>query len=372
MHDATPCSSIHCTSPAAQVLPRVSRRAAVRLSVVAFGLVLLLRAGVPAWATDPTANYPAAPPAVIAPAPPVSVLPPALVSPVLAPGATTKPDFHDEASSVDVYAVLTDDMFPTEWHDPDVAVSAQPLAASERDRLVRLMKIALSKYPPELLKASLSRVYLVGGLRFEGIDAAATNSATCLYIEDEADNPHYTDCYTDRFIEDSFHHEFAHLLQRSYREQWDPKGWIDCNPRAFSYREESGVEAVRSGKDSEEPTDDWNRQGFLCEYGASDAAEDFATIAADLLIGDDDFWKRADKFPALKAKINVAIGFYAKLSDRFNEAYFRSLHPGIAYVPPPTPAATMTASATPVAPPAPASTTPPPPAPGSTDPAAKP
>ena len=122
-----------------------------------------------------------------------------------------------------------------------------------------------------------------------------------------------SDCYTDRFIEDSFHHEFAHLLQRSYREQWEPKAWIDCNPRAFSYREESGVEAVRSGKDSEEPTDEWNRQGFLCEYGASDAAEDFATIAADLLIGDDDFWKRADKFPALKAKINVAIGFYAKL-----------------------------------------------------------
>ena len=370
MHDATPCSSIHCTSLALRVLRRVPGRVVMRVSATVLGLALLLRASVPVRADDPPPNLPAAPPAVVVPAPLATVPTPTLAPPTLAPGATTKPDFHDAASSVDVYAVLTDDMFPTEWHDPDVAVSAQPLATSERDRLIRLMKIALSKYPPELLKASLSRVYLVGGLRFEGIDAAATNSATCLYIEDEADNPRYADCYTDRFIEDSFHHEFAHLLQRSYREQWEPKAWIDCNPRAFSYREESGVEAVRSGKDSEEPTDEWNRQGFLCEYGAADAAEDFATIAADLLIGDDDFWRRADKFPALKAKINVAISFYVKLDDRFNEAYFRSLRPGIAYVPPPTLPATLTASATSAAPTNPA--TPPPAAPGSTDPAAKP
>jgi hypothetical protein len=239
-------------------------------------------------------------------------------------------------SQVDVYDVITTDMFPAAWRVPPIAASAQPMAETERERALRLVKVALSKYPPQFLQANLKQVYLVGGLKFKGISAAATNSTNCLYIEVAANNP----AYTDQFIENSVHHEFGHLLQRKYRKQWSRDAWSACNPPGFRYGSASGVDAVLSGHASGTWTDDWNRKGFLSEYGASNASEDFATIAAKLLLGDSAFWNRVDMFPALKAKVAVTISFYTSLNNRFTETYFRNLHVGVPYLTPLPPTVT--------------------------------
>ena len=252
-------------------------------------------------------------------------------TPIDAP-VVARPIYHDAASQVDVYDVVTDDMIPATWHGPLIAASALPIAAAERDRALRLVKVALSKYPPEFLQTNLKRVYLVGGLGFKGIKAAATNSTSRLYIVAMANNP----LYNDQFIENSVHHEFAHLLQRKYRREWSADAWAACNPTDFRYAARSGVEAVLTARASGRVTDDWNLRGFLSEYGASNADEDFATIASKLLLGDNTFWNRVNTFPALKAKVAVAIAFYAKLDNRFTEAFFRSLHMGMAYVEPPS------------------------------------
>ena len=114
--------------------------------------------------------------------------------------ADAEPFYHDAASGVDVYDVVTDDMFPAYWRTPPIAASALPIAATERDRMLRLVKVALSKYPPTFLQANLKRVYLLGGLKFSGIAAAGTNSAGRLYLRVTANNALYTDPVLEKYV----------------------------------------------------------------------------------------------------------------------------------------------------------------------------
>ena len=166
-----------------------------------------------------------------------------------------------------------------------IAAGAKPLAASEAARAVRLVRAALSKYPTDVLRLNLERIYVVGGLRYEGIEASGTNSATRLYIVIEAGNP----LYTDGFIEESLHHEFAHLLRRNYPDLFDEPAWRSVNPLSFHYGAASGVEAVKTGHASLDASDDWNRLGFVNEYAAGDIDEDFAMTCGCLFVGDGDF-----------------------------------------------------------------------------------
>jgi hypothetical protein len=251
--------------------------------------------------------------------------PPATVPAVLAPA------WRDPASGVDVYTGADPSMFPAEWLAPTIAASAQPLASSEAERALRLVKVALSKYPVGLIRLNLERIYLVGDLLFQGIAAAGTNSDGRLYLRIDAGNP----LYTDATIEANLHHELAHILRRNYAFLWNDTVWAGCNPSGFRYVASSGVEAVRVGRASQLPADPVNDQGFWSEYAASDLSEDFATVGGELMAGDAEFWARVDRFPALRAKVGTAIDFYSQLDERFSEAYFRGLRPHTAYLPVP-------------------------------------
>ncbi len=243
------------------------------------------------------------------------------------------PVWQDPVSHVDIFDASNEAIFPASWRSSETAASASPISPSARRRALRAVRVALSKYPPQFLQTNLKRIYLLGDLKFEGIVAAATNSADAVYITVSDNDP----LYTDAFIEDTLHHEFGHLLQRNYREQWSESDWAMCNPPDFQYSSRDGVEAVRSGQASLTMSDEWNQQGFLSEYSASFATEDFATVSANLFLGEPNFWRRVDTFPALKNKINVAIAFYRKLDPHFDDAYFRRLSVNHIYVEQPVP-----------------------------------
>ena len=272
--------------------------------------------------------------AQVAPPLPVAPASPAAPATPLPPTAQPATPFRDDASGVGVYTTLDDQIFPALWRTPTIAAAADPLpAATDTARLVRLMRVALSKYPPDLLRGNLERVYLVGDLRFQGIHAAGTNSANRIFIKVEPANR----LYTDAFIEESFHHEFAHILRRNYDEQWDETAWTKANPADFHYGAPSGVEAVQSGHASLWYSETWARRGFLSEYAASDISEDFATIGGGLFTGDPVFWKWVERFPLLKAKVQVALAFYTRIDSNLTELYFRALRPGVLAVPPAAP-----------------------------------
>lgn len=86
-----------------------------------------------------------------------------------------------------------------------------------------------------------------------------------------------------------------------------------------------GVGAIKAGKTSLWPVDEWNRRGFFSEYAASDVSEDFATVGGALFEGDTQTWPAVDRFPALSAKVKAGIAFYTRIDPSLTEAYFRTL-----------------------------------------------
>ena len=290
-----------------------------RLYLVPHGIVTLAAVFALSFPSVAAAQTPPTPPSV--PALPSVPTPP--IMPLAVPLSI------DEATGVGIYSALDDETFPVSWRGGTIAASATPTTPVEAERVRQILLIALRKYPAAFVRANLERIYIVGTLRFQGISAAGTNSATRIYLRVVAGNARYT----DTFLEESFHHEFAHMLRRNFMDRWNAAAWTACNPFGFQYGSSSGVEAIRNGKTALALSDEWNQRGFLSEYATSDMSEDFATVGGNLFTGDASFWATVDHFPALLAKLRVGMGFYQKMDPAFSENYFRSLRAGV--VPPP-------------------------------------
>ncbi|MEM0925980.1 MAG: hypothetical protein AAGJ83_08080, partial [Planctomycetota bacterium] len=174
-------------------------------------------------------------------------------------------------------------MFPREWRDSPINAGAESLASRETERSLRAVRLAFTKYPPSLLRSNLDRVYLIRQLRFSGISAAGTNSLDRVYVSVES----VEQGYSDAFIESTFHHEFSSILLRNFPHLFAKSEWFSVNPAGFRYKE-SGTDAIKAGKASEDYAPELAKKGFLTEYAMWDFEDDFNTIATALFMGNPD------------------------------------------------------------------------------------
>ena len=210
-------------------------------------------------------------------------------------------------------------MFPADWRNDEVRAKATPIAQSEVPRSLRLTKQAISKYPANLLKSNLKAVYLVRTLNFFGSEYGGTNSLDAVYLCNDG----YLKGFTNRYLEQSFHHEFSSILLRNYAHKFPESKWRAANLTGTKYLGD-GLAAVQQGKSSIVYSISAFRKGFLTEYAQASVEEDFNTVAEGLFLGDRQYWQAVDQYPALKRKCHVAIAFYKSLNSGFTEKKFRS------------------------------------------------
>ena len=130
--------------------------------------------------------------------------------------------------------------------------------------------------------------------------------------------------YTDRYIEQTFHHEFSSILYRNHPLYFDEVKWQACNPPDFSYTDpENGVGAIRNNESSQDIDTAFCRLGFLTQYAMSGLENDINTIAQNLFRPTENFWKTVDLYPLIAGKTRLLISFYNKLDPFFTENYFR-------------------------------------------------
>lgn len=195
------------------------------------------------------------------------------------------------------------------------------LTQAEIDRTRRLISRAASKYPPGFLKKRLDRIYVCGLLSVDDFEYGATYDHRTLYLVDGG----ATAGFDDRFIEQSFHHEFSSVLMYEPDASFPTEKWNALNPKTFSYK---GYDAVYNDKhgdiDWEEQRPQWLRMGFVKRYSMTSTEEDLNTVAESIFAGGPKFWRQVDQNPHLKTKIRLAISFYTGLDKWFNEKRFRS------------------------------------------------
>lgn len=212
--------------------------------------------------------------------------------------------------------------FPETWRLTPVNADGEQIAAFEVDRSKLIMIKALSKYNDLLLEYNLKAVYFLKSMRFFNVGYGGTNSTDALYLT----NNGYSMGYTDRYIEQTFHHEFSSILFRNYNTVIDTVSWRRANDPTFDYNDpESGVGAIRTGRSSQLPDTALAKYGFLTEYSMSSLENDINTLAQNLFLPDPGFWRIFDKYPKIRAKTQLLILFYNYLDGRYTERFFRSL-----------------------------------------------
>ncbi len=212
-------------------------------------------------------------------------------------------------------------IFPGSWREEPINAEGEQIEVSEIARCKSIMKKAFSKYPITVLKQNLKAVYFLKSIRFYNVGYGGTNSTDALYLTNDGIPLGYTDWY----LEKSFHHEFSSILYRNHPEYINETEWKKANITGFDYNDpEGGVGAIRNNKSSEEIDTTLCRNGFLTQYALSDMENDINTFAQNIFIPAAGFWEAADKYPRIKRKLNLIIGFYHKLNPLFTEAYFRS------------------------------------------------
>lgn len=210
-------------------------------------------------------------------------------------------------------------IFPDSWLTKEINGKATPVDTSEFVRSKAVIIKALNKYPPELIRRHLTKVYIVGYLEFYGQSYGGTNSTSVVYISNRGVDLGYSDFW----LEQAFHSEFSSILFRNYSFLFDKKKWISCN-KDIRYGK-SGTQALKQGKASLEFDLELNRRGILAQYGAASIEEDFNLFAENLLLSKLGFWEIVKTQKRILKKTKQVIEFYNHIDSRFNEDYFRDV-----------------------------------------------
>ena len=213
-------------------------------------------------------------------------------------------------------------IFPADWQQAPISAFGEKLLPEEVKRTKQVAIKALSKYPTSVLEANLVAVYFLKQMKFYNVGYGGTNSNDALYLV----NNGIAMGYTDKYLEQTFHHEFSSILFRNFPALLDTNKWKNANDPAFSYNDpENGVGAIRNNQSSQALDTIFSKKGMLTQYATSSIENDVNTFAQNLFCPEKNFWLFVYRYSSIRKKATILISFYNKINPEFTEQYFRKL-----------------------------------------------
>ncbi len=221
---------------------------------------------------------------------------------------------------VKISFTYSDEIFPASWRPSPISAAGQQIDPSEISRTKTIVAKALKKYPDKLLEYNLKAVYVLKSMKFFNVGYGGTNSNTAVYLTNDG----ISLGYTDKYLEQVFHHEFSSILLRGYARFFDTVAWKAANAPGFVYTDqENGVGAIRNNESSQSLDTGLSVKGFVAQYARSSLENDVNSIAQNLFCPEKEFWTIVDRFPRVKQKTKLLIAFYNQLNPLFTEEWFR-------------------------------------------------
>lgn len=231
------------------------------------------------------------------------------------PHSVIKAQIIDKRTGIKVYFEVGDDTFPESWKTKEINAKAVDLVSDEKLRSIKVLRVALAKYPKDVLSKNIKKIYVLKSIEFFGLIYGGTCSNDAVYIA----NNGVSMGYTDHYLEQTFHHEFSSILLRNYSQYFQKKLWLSVNKMEYG---DGGIEALRSSKDDIDYDSRYNSKGFLYQYASSDQENDFNSFAENIFAPDEEFYKIVNKYEGLKMKLKLIIQFYHRLNPVFTKEYF--------------------------------------------------
>ena len=224
-----------------------------------------------------------------------------------------KTTFLDPRTGILIQSFPEKSMFYESWQTPPISGKATPLKVERISRDFLILQKSLARFPADFLRFYLERIYLLDSLSFYGLSFGGTNDDVTLFLTN-------ADHYPPDFLEKTFYHEFSSILLRAHPELLDQAGWKKANPPEFRYKS-GGVQALRKNQHSLRWKKKYHRQGFLAQYATASLEEDFNLFSESLFFSNRLF-TLAEKYPAIRKKLELLLAFYSRLSPLFTREYF--------------------------------------------------
>ena len=227
---------------------------------------------------------------------------------------------NQEKIDIPIEVKVTEKTFPEDWKSEEINSHGEDLASDEVSRSLKIIKKALKKYPEEVLKQNLVKIYVLKRIEFFGVGYGGTNSNDIVYVT----NNGISEGYTDEYLEKTFHHEFSSILLRNYPDLFPEKKWKAIN--TADYKDESGgVEAIRSNAAGTDFSDELMKQGFLYQYAMTDLENDLNSFAENIFCQKEDYKSFVLKYLKIKQKQDLIIEFYQKINENFSKEFFEGI-----------------------------------------------
>lgn len=236
-------------------------------------------------------------------------------------GVATADPLELIAQPVPVVTASDSSIFPESWLRAPIHATGGMLAPPDAERALDIVKRALAKYPDPVLARHLKAVYVLSELKYSGVVAGGTNSRTAVYLMVGSVKNGFTDAHIERV----FHAEFSSILLRNLKTRFDEEKWQQFNPPGFRYSSGDGVGAIKQGRASVRPDDQLAPLGFRNQYAQSSLENDFNGFAAALWTGDATVWDQAQRYPAIRGKLELTLAFYQSIDPSFTAEHFRAL-----------------------------------------------
>ncbi|MCE3294513.1 MAG: hypothetical protein K0R65_227 [Crocinitomicaceae bacterium] len=224
-----------------------------------------------------------------------------------------------EPVEIPVLFRVNGESFPKEWRGEDINAQGVDLDSVEMERSAKIVGKALAKYPDEVLAGNLKEVYVLHSIKFYDVEYGGTNSNDVVYLSNKGTENGYDDLY----LEKTFHHEFSSVLLRNYPDQIKQQAWEELNDFAY-FDESGGVNSIKNETDGLEYDPKYLEAGFLYQYAASCFENDLNSIAENVFCPTKEYLNFLKKYPKIKKKHDLFIGFYGTIHESFDADYFKA------------------------------------------------
>jgi len=223
-------------------------------------------------------------------------------------------------AGTNVYYQVDKKIFPCKWRNNRIRPEYTPIDAKDIPGTQAILNTALDKYPENVLRKNLKRIYVLKTMFCFGLEYGGTYYKRNVYVT----NNGLENGYTRQYIEGTFHHEFSSVLLKRQKKHFEKEAWLSANPPDFTYGS-GGVAALRTEKTSLRLDSTLFVDGFLNEYSLASIEEDFNCYAEFIFLGDAAFWNAWEGNEAIRRKTEILISFYQRIDKVFTLEYFRSL-----------------------------------------------
>lgn len=222
----------------------------------------------------------------------------------------------DERTGTEIIFSSAGKIFPESWYSEKIHARGVSLDPDEYSRSGKIVKQALLKYPINVIKKNLKKIYVLKDIDFYGQSFGGTNSTDIIYLTNVG--------YTDQFLEQLFHAEFSSILLRNYSSYFDETKWKSNNTNKFKYGKD-GVDALKNNLCSEKFDGKFNEKGFINQYATSSMENDFNSFAKNIFLPKPEFKELIKKYDLIKSKRTLFIEFYGKIDKTFSDDYFNKI-----------------------------------------------